>query len=575
MRVLAYAGTGKTSTLVEWAKSRPRLRILYLAFNKSVQEEASRRFPGHVTARTSHALAFAAVGGAYAHKLGNVLPYHLERAMRFNWVAPRVRRYYVRLVLVTLMAYWSYQEDEISPTMVPLPPKDRLGMFSAISADHIARDAQRAWQRMKDLSDPEIKMSHDGYLKLYALSRPKLPYDAILFDEAQDANPITLQLVLNQNHAQIVFVGDPWQAIYGFRGAVNAMTGIVADRTHRLTGSFRFGENIGRVATQLLRWRRMSVPPLRGLARDPGMVRASATGVIPEAVITRTNAGLFEEAVRALSAYPQAHLGFVGGIGGHQFDQLESVYRLWARQPVPDPFIGLFPSFDHLAAYADEVGDAQITLRCRLVKQYGNHLPHWLKRIQAASVPSGSAPIVLSTTHKAKGLEFDTVRVGGDFLDLAEDRRRWIEWKSAPPGAGKAQLAKQLAPQQELNLLYVAVTRARKQLVLPPATARILFPARSQRTQPPKPVAARAIPGPLSEPVKAPSPPAADPQHTAMPGPEAAFVHCPQAASQSAIAPRYLGVCQACEHHGGVQNGAVKCQWAKNPVPIIHLGFHT
>ena len=58
LKVMAFAGTGKTSTLVAYAKARPRMRFLYLAFNKSVQLEAAARFPSNVVARTAHALAF-------------------------------------------------------------------------------------------------------------------------------------------------------------------------------------------------------------------------------------------------------------------------------------------------------------------------------------------------------------------------------------------------------------------------------------------------------------------------------------------------------------------------------------
>ncbi len=41
LKVLAFAGTGKTTTLVAYARKRPRMRFLYLAFNKSVQLEAA------------------------------------------------------------------------------------------------------------------------------------------------------------------------------------------------------------------------------------------------------------------------------------------------------------------------------------------------------------------------------------------------------------------------------------------------------------------------------------------------------------------------------------------------------
>ena len=59
----AVAGSGKTTTLVEYAKSRPaNSRILYLAFNKTVKTEAQQKFAKagvpNVKVETAHSLAF-------------------------------------------------------------------------------------------------------------------------------------------------------------------------------------------------------------------------------------------------------------------------------------------------------------------------------------------------------------------------------------------------------------------------------------------------------------------------------------------------------------------------------------
>ena len=50
-------------------------------------------------------------------------------------------------------------------------------------------DAYKIWQMMLDEDDP-FKITHDVYLKLYHLKRPKLnKYQCIMVDEAQDCNP--------------------------------------------------------------------------------------------------------------------------------------------------------------------------------------------------------------------------------------------------------------------------------------------------------------------------------------------------------------------------------------------------
>lgn len=49
--VNAFAGTGKTATLVAWAQARPQQKLLYIAFNKAIQLEAARRFPDNTVAQ--------------------------------------------------------------------------------------------------------------------------------------------------------------------------------------------------------------------------------------------------------------------------------------------------------------------------------------------------------------------------------------------------------------------------------------------------------------------------------------------------------------------------------------------
>src|SRR5580658_9941919 len=63
IRINAVAGSGKTTTIIEYAATRSsNSRILYLAFNKSVRLEATRKFEarglGHVKIETAHSLAF-------------------------------------------------------------------------------------------------------------------------------------------------------------------------------------------------------------------------------------------------------------------------------------------------------------------------------------------------------------------------------------------------------------------------------------------------------------------------------------------------------------------------------------
>ncbi|HBT8980387.1 TPA: hypothetical protein MCM29_005126 [Klebsiella pneumoniae] len=69
LKISAKAGTGKTSTLKFIAESHPELTFLYVAFNKSMANDAAKKFPDNVHVMTIHSLAYRNIGKHYAHKL--------------------------------------------------------------------------------------------------------------------------------------------------------------------------------------------------------------------------------------------------------------------------------------------------------------------------------------------------------------------------------------------------------------------------------------------------------------------------------------------------------------------------
>jgi hypothetical protein len=62
LKVVAFAGAGKTFTLVEVAKALAGKRILYLTFSKALAEEAKEKFGNLADAMTNHALAYQKTG---------------------------------------------------------------------------------------------------------------------------------------------------------------------------------------------------------------------------------------------------------------------------------------------------------------------------------------------------------------------------------------------------------------------------------------------------------------------------------------------------------------------------------
>lgn len=440
----AYAGTGKTSTLEARTRAHPAVRTLYLVFNKSVRNEAKARFPRWVKVSTGHGAGYGSAGKVYADKLADSInPWQLAQSGVLSKVPAGAEAIWADAVLRTLQNYLGSPDAEIHPKHVPLGPADWSGPFAWADPVMLVKDTRRLWRRMRDPQDMTIGMLHDGYLKQFVLSQPKLPYDAIMFDEAQDANPVLLQLVGMQTHAQQIYVGDPFQGIYGWRGAVNAMERIRADQTLRLTASFRFGANIADTATRMLRWFDRSLPPLRGLASNPGQVYAGV-GEAPVTFLGRSNSRLFGAAVSALDKNPNTQLDWIGGIDGYRLDWLEDTARLWQNEPVKSPFLQLFRDFDTLQDYAETVEDVEWLGRCRAVERWGARLPGLIRRVKAASRDPERATVRLSTIHKAKGLEWPHVVILDDMASLNDD----------------------LTPEDQ-HLWYVAITRATERLGIP------------------------------------------------------------------------------------------------------------
>jgi F-box protein 18 (helicase) len=443
LSVNAFAGTGKTTVLVDYAAARPGRRILYLAFNRAVANEAKERFPENVDCRTTHSLAYGPVGRRFSAKLGNAQPFEVAKLCRCN---PRR----AKLVLQTVSAWLCSIDPEIAPHHVPKDGdinEDAEAEAWEARAPVVADQARKVWEEMQR-ADSQILMPHDGYLKLWAMEHPNLRYDVILLDEAQDTNPLTLDLVLAQRHATIVLVGDRHQGIYGFRKAMNAMEAVKPQARLSLTQSFRFGQGIADIASLLLRTFKDEPNPVRG--RHDITVRWYVNTSKPYTHIARTNAGLFEAAAQVLRGAGDRRLHFVGGFQSYLFGKVLDAYHLWVdeRARIKEAAIARFPNFAEFAQYGEEAGDAEVRALVKVVEQYRGEIPSLYDAIKAADTPvQGQAHVTLTTAHKAKGLEWSQVRLADDFVEL-------------PPKDDDFD-------PEEINLLYVAVTRAIEAIHLP------------------------------------------------------------------------------------------------------------
>lgn len=455
LKINAYAGTGKTTTLRLLAESTRR-QGLYLAFNKSIAGDARAKFPARVQCSTIHSLALRSIASAYA------TPGKLNGQMNVNAIVDALAlgplllsskvglqpRSLAFLVRETLRRFLHGERETLAAADVP-----RHGALALVDGD--AMDALRdkvvawtatIWRRMCDPRDL-LPLGHDGYLKLWALSAPALPAEYLLLDEAQDSNPVVLS-VLRKQQAQVVYVGDRYQQIYEWRGAVNAMERVETPHVTMLTQSFRFGPVIAALASAVLGVLGEHVP-LRG---NPA-VESALVARAPNAMLGRGNATVLSHVIDELR---RGGRPFVIGGTSELARLLQAIALLKVGIPSDVPELFGFERFEDLVHASESDEGADLRTVVKIVQTFGEQ--SLLAALSRTAAREEEASIVLSTAHKAKGREWDFVQLADDFLVRPKPRQRRVD-----PG--------------ELRLLYVALTRARLGLGLPHSLLQTFAPA--------------------------------------------------------------------------------------------------
>lgn len=451
--IQAGAGTGKTSTLAFLAEQMSARRGRYLAFNRAIALDAASRFPDMVQCKTAHSLAYAALGHRYRERLGSPRRpgWRVGADLGLNTPARLHGRDLLpatlsNTVLRTVTRYCQSADAELAPHHVPALRGIDDGDAKGELADLLLPYAAKAWDDLQNPAGGAVRFEHDHYLKMWALSEPVLPGDFLLLDEAQDTNPVLEQIVLAQSgHTQIVMVGDSAQAIYGWRGARDVMTGFIGHHL-TLTRSFRFGPAL---AAEANRWLTLADAPIHltgstDLATTIGPHRGHA-----DAILCRTNIG----AVTEILALQNAGLPTALAGGGDALRTLAQAARdLIQGRRTHHPELVLFTTWNELRDYAElDPAGADLQPFANLI---GDHGPDAILNAVDRLVPEPHAEVTVSTAHKAKGREWPHVRISPDF--------------TPPPDAGDIDAIGRPIPGPinpvEARLAYVAVTRARHHL---------------------------------------------------------------------------------------------------------------
>lgn len=462
----AVAGSGKTSTTVEcWKRIPSDKRVLALAFNKKIAEELQRRAPLHVECKTLNALGHVALTKFLSETRGIKAKLDTNKTRDigrrlfgddWNWLGGKAAK------LVQLAKSSGIMPD--TGTVQPIV-SDSLGAWSDLADKHdvfdadvkdpsrfidAARDVLRA--SMNELSVIDFD---DQLLMTYALGATMPRYDWVFVDEAQDLSPLQHELVAGALAAngRLVAVGDPHQAIYGFRGADSNSMETLRKRFHctpyPLHVSYRCAQSVVRAAQGY-------VKHIQAHAGAPeGSVVTVAKGVLEsgikpgDMVVCRFTAPMVSAAFQLLkNGTPATILG--RDIGSN----LIALLRKMTPESIEDAHdkVNAWEKKETAVAVRkeDEAKQAEIEDKASVLRMFLDSceaVDDVFTRIETMFADDSDAGrVTCCTIHKSKGLEADRVFV----LNVHKMPSKWAKqpWQK----------------EQEINLIYVAFTRAKTHL---------------------------------------------------------------------------------------------------------------
>jgi superfamily I DNA/RNA helicase len=414
--IVARAGAAKTSTLVMIAEALPKTPILSLAFNVAIKKEMQARLPQNCEAKTLNGLGHS----AFARFLGRRL--ELDDDKLYKALKAEVNDLpqadkdvaYGRMAQILKMArdakQAGYVPAKLHSQLRPLLESEEF--FGGLDEEPTALEEQLV-NRILTVSFKQAlggRIDFNDQVLLPAVMPVQFDSPELtLVDEAQDLSPINHVLLRKLvKNKRIIAVGDPCQAIYGFRGAANNSMDLLAQqfsmREMYLTISFRCPQEIIKAAW----WR---APDMRWPDwAKPGAVRTLTRWSLDEvpdgaAIICRNNAPIISLAFMFLRAgrYPELPgndivkglVKLLRGFGKNDMtaEQLHSEIDVWAAQQerrtrALKTLHDRVESLHIIAEQGDTLGDAII----------------WAETLQ-----NSAGRIKLMTGHKSKGLEFPEV----------------------------------------------------------------------------------------------------------------------------------------------------------------------
>lgn len=444
----ARAGSGKSTVVREIVRRLPATKkIIVCSFTKSSCEELDAKIKlRNVDVRTFHQIGYRSVLGAWGGKL--TIDGYRQRDMIRNILpggrlAPKGAFGDVAKLVSMSMARLATTDQELFDIM------DTYNCAPVLAQD---RERYVVWAKdvLEKSKEKDGRVSFDDMVYLpIALDFSVAQYDAVVVDEAQDCNPLQIALFskLLKPGGQLIAVGDPQQAIFGFRGSDTNTLGDLqkAFDAHQLPLSVCY-----RCPVKVVELAQCLVPDFEAA---PGAVDGYCKTVTEGAfyknvkpgdlVVARSNAALVACFLRLIKEGKRAAImgkdaateliGLINKLGSTTLPNLSRDLESYKNREV-----------ERLAAAGKDSQIEALLERMTMIDTLAegqDTVDGLISRItELFSDEPGVGRITLSSVHKAKGLEYERVWMLESTFKISTD--------------------------EGINLYYVAATRAKMALYL-------------------------------------------------------------------------------------------------------------
>lgn len=466
--VNAVAGSGKTTTIVECAKRANKRDTLFLAFNKSIVNELSGRMGNSAICTTLHACGLDAIRKAFGKiNIDNKGAYWNNRAYEyvqdklgeskesFSVACNAVKVF--NLCRLELLKHTDMEQIQALADHHNLDC-DEFTLQVVTYLLSTAYDIRMVGNTCQvDFTDMIVLPNMNEVVK-----RNVTKHSLVFIDEAQDLSSAQrgLMLLSVAKGGRFVAVGDPRQAINGFAGANNdsfAKLAKLADKELPLSCNYRCGSDIINLAQSIMPNIVAHAGADKGLIRDVADLTDLKLG---DMVLCRKSAPLVRVALKCLANNIRANVmgrdiaqGLVSLIKKAKVRRVETLINYLENEVEKAEKAhkenAKSMSVSKLEALKDKV-NAINAIAENIDFQANNGIDLLLQKIEYLFTDKQDkySRVTFATAHKSKGLENERIFI------LLPDKLPLV-WKGQ----------KEWQYEQEMNLKYVAITRAKKELV--------------------------------------------------------------------------------------------------------------